>query len=119
MMTVRNSEGITGIEAVGVSIRERERSPEKDYLVEDLANYLAEIVERFCGECDDGSNKNFFSGILILIDEADTASRELNLGAFLKLLTEYLNKIKCNKVIFGLSGLPKLVDVLKESTLPL
>jgi len=50
-----------------------------------------------------------------LIDEADNASRELNIGVFLKNLSETLVKEGCNKVMIILAGLPRLRDILKES----
>lgn len=54
-------------------------------------------------------------GIVILIDEADNAASELNLGGFLKNLSEILVKEGCNKVMVILAGLPRLRDILRES----
>lgn len=54
-------------------------------------------------------------GIVILIDEADKARSDLNLGSFLKNLTEELITENCNKVVFIIAGLPNLRDVLRES----
>lgn len=54
-------------------------------------------------------------GLVILIDEADNASDDLNLGSFLKLLSEKLVSENCNQVLVILAGLPKLHDVLYES----
>jgi len=50
--------------------------------------------------------------ILVLIDEADNEGSELQLGSFLKLVTEGLQRRGCNNVMFGLAGLPNLRDVL-------
>ena len=54
-------------------------------------------------------------GIVILIDEADNTSKELNLGAFLKNLSETLIKEGCENVLVILAGLPRLRDNLRES----
>ncbi len=54
-------------------------------------------------------------GIVILIDEVDSASKDLNLGAFLKILSETLVQENAEKVLIILSGLPIIRDILKES----
>ncbi len=54
-------------------------------------------------------------GIVILIDEVDQASRSLELGLFLKNLTEVLTQEDANKVLLILAGLPKARDILRES----
>jgi len=54
-------------------------------------------------------------GIVILIDEVDQASKSLDLGVFLKNLTEVLVQEDANKVILILAGLPKARDILRES----
>ena len=54
-------------------------------------------------------------GILVLIDEADTASPELNLGALIKTLSESLVSEGCNKVLFILTGLPTTTECLRNS----
>lgn len=53
-------------------------------------------------------------GIVILIDEADNTSNELNIGAFLKNLSETLVKEGCNKALIILAGLPRLRDILRK-----
>lgn len=54
-------------------------------------------------------------GIVILIDEADTASKELNIGGFLKNLSETLVAEGCNNVLLIITGLPVVTDVLRNS----
>jgi hypothetical protein len=54
-------------------------------------------------------------GVVILIDEVDQASKSLNLGLFLKNLTEVLIQEDINKILLILAGLPKARDVLRES----
>lgn len=54
-------------------------------------------------------------GIIILIDEADKASPSLQLGSFLKNLSESLAIEGCDKIQFVLSGLPKVREALSSS----
>ncbi len=54
-------------------------------------------------------------GLAILIDEVDQASSSLQLGVFLKNLTEILTQEGASKVLLVLAGLPKARDVLRES----
>lgn len=54
-------------------------------------------------------------GLVILIDESDNASKSLNLGAFLKNLSETLVLEQCNNVLFMLAGLPNARDILRDS----
>ena len=56
-----------------------------------------------------------FDGILITIDEADKPPAEANLGEFCKLFSERLMTKGCDQVVLGLSGLPQIVDRLRES----
>jgi AAA+ ATPase superfamily predicted ATPase len=56
-----------------------------------------------------------YDGIVILIDEADRASDALQLGSFLKLFTERLQRNGCSKVMIGLAGLPDLRNILLSS----
>jgi len=54
-------------------------------------------------------------GLVILIDEVDQADSSLQLGVFLKNLTEILSQEDANKVLLVLAGLPRARDVLRES----
>lgn len=54
-------------------------------------------------------------GIVLLIDEADNACPSLEIGAFLKNLSETLVAEAANKLLIVLAGLPKLRDVLIKS----
>jgi len=54
-------------------------------------------------------------GMVILLDEVDHASQNLNLGLFLKNLSEILVQENANKVLFILAGLPKARDILSSS----
>lgn len=54
-------------------------------------------------------------GIVILFDEVDHTTSNLNLGVFLKNLTEILVQENANKVLLILAGLPKVRDILRTS----
>lgn len=107
---------LSRIEAAGVSIKSENTLLLDELLLDELSYSLAEIVERTCNA--PGSETIFcakYDGILILIDEADNASPSLNLGSFLKLLLERLQRRGCDKLMIGMAGLPELRGVLLES----
>ena len=54
-------------------------------------------------------------GIIIFIDEADNASKELDLGTFLKHLSEQIVAENCNNVLIIMAGLPDIRNILLES----
>ncbi len=85
-------------------------------MLDEFAYSLAETASRICsdsGEATLWSTKS--DGILILIDECDNGSKALQLGSFFKLLAERLQRRNCNRVMFGLAGLPELRNVLHDS----
>lgn len=74
--------------------------------IDELANTLATFLK------DVGKN---LDGVLLLIDEADKADpQSANLGEFVKLLTEKLTKLRCERVCIGIAGLPVLLSKLKQ-----
>ncbi len=54
-------------------------------------------------------------GIVVLLDEVDHASPNLDLGVFLKNLTEVLVQENASKVLLILAGLPKTTEILRSS----
>jgi Cdc6-like AAA superfamily ATPase len=104
------------VEAFGVSVDQRPSAPSDEDLLDELAYSLAETVQRTCTV---GLKEPVFSasydGVLLCIDEADRAQKELGLGAMLKLLTERLHNRGCDRLLVGLAGLPELREVLRES----
>ena len=83
-----------------------------------------EFVYSLADTCHMASDESFLTkhgiktkknGIILLIDEADNASEELDLGTFLKTLAEALQVEGCGKILFILSGLPRLRSVLSDS----
>ena len=91
--------------------------PSHKLLAEEFGNSIVALVDKLCrpGEPDRILGPVDFDGILILIDEADQASTQLDLGSFLKYFAEFLNRNGCSKVTIGLSGLDGLSDVLTAS----
>lgn len=92
-------------------------SGDNDSIFDDFVYSLADTCESLCkttflNEHGVTAKKD---GLVLLIDEADSASPGLGLGAFLKNLSEALQTQGCNRVLYILSGLPRLRDVLRES----
>jgi hypothetical protein len=103
------------LEAGGVKLKDTKAGSD-ELLLEDFAYSLAETANRICARTDTGTLWSMKSdGILILIDEADNASKTLQIGSFFKLLSERLQRRSCNRVMFGLAGLPELRKVLRDS----
>ncbi|MDP9590623.1 UNVERIFIED_ORG: hypothetical protein J2W19_003187 [Shinella zoogloeoides] len=72
-----------------------------------------ELVGKLAGLCSDLGDA--IDGIVILIDEADRPGEEAGLGALCKLVTERLTRKNCDRVLFGLAGLPPLIAKLRAS----
>jgi len=100
---------ITNWSVLGVEYKKDKVGIDAMGAMEDLADLMARVL-RDAGTNSDGA----LDGILILIDEADAACDSANLGSFLKLFTERLTKRGCDRVCFGLAGLPTLITKLKE-----
>lgn len=93
-------------EILGVRYHKEKESQIQPYVILDqLARTLKETIDQI-KELD---------GILILIDESDKPSSSASLGEIVKLLTEKLTKMECDKVLLGLAGLPILNTKLRES----
>lgn len=104
------------VEAGGIKIAPEQKMDQEELLLEEFSYSLARIAERVCGPAGPQPPFNAHcDGILILIDEADNASKPLRLGSFLKLLMERLQRRGCNRVMIGLAGLVELRTVLRES----
>ncbi len=61
------------------------------------------------------SNEKIKSGILIIIEDSDNASDDVNLGEFLNLLIESIRDNDCGNTCFMVSGLPELEGKLVQS----
>lgn len=103
------------IEAFGVSIRDDNSLTDPEILHDEFAHSLATTAARI-SEKDAPSNFGArYDGIILLIDEADNAPKALRLGAFLKLLSERIQRHGCQHFMIGLAGMPNLREVLRES----
>lgn len=99
---------IKRIEVSGFKINET-ASGSREQIIDDFTFSLSETVKKIT------SGELSKDGIVILIDESDTANQELGLGSFLKNLTETLVSENSNKVLFILTGLPIVVESLTKS----
>jgi AAA ATPase domain len=104
------------VEAAGVKLRPEERAEQEETILEEFSYSLAETVKRVVThESNQSVFNTHYDGILILIDEADSSGRALQLGSFFKLLTERLQRRGCEHLMVGLAGLPDLREVLASS----
>ena len=103
------------VEAAGFRLGQVDQVEGNELLQEQFANSLGQTVQRIV-QPDSGSIfSSKYDGIILLIDEADNASKDLNLGSFLKLLLERLQRSRVNNLLVGLAGLDELKTVLTES----
>lgn len=79
-----------------------------EVLLDEFALSLARVCERTCDAKAETLFSARYDGILVVIDEADNCSPDLQLGSFLKLLLERLQRYGCDRVLVGLAGLPEL-----------
>lgn len=93
-------------EVLGVKYNKESSDGDPVHLLEDLCDTLIKVAES-CGDKIDG--------ILILVDEADKASDVVDLGVWVKSLTERLAKRGCHRVCLGLCGISSVIEVLKAS----
>jgi len=104
-------------EALGVKYKGGEKEPNAPEFVDNIIYSLADTIKAITkpNAISELGLRDQKDGIVLLIDEADNASKELGLGSFLKTLTEVLVKEECNKIMLILAGLPRLRDALRES----
>ena len=107
---------VSKFEVGGISYKNVEDIKNNTQIIQNLVYSLVDTVKslRGVGNYNLGF-KNKKDGIVILIDEADKANEELNLGTFLKNLTETLVTEECNNILFILCGLPEVRGVLMKS----
>ena len=109
---------LTRIQSSVVSLGSKQQSPLSQEELIDKTIYSVVDTVKAITEDTTASELGFREkkdGIVILIDEADQASKSLEIGVFLKNLTEVLVQEDVNKVLLILAGLPKARDILRES----
>jgi hypothetical protein len=108
-------EFIRRLEVGGVKLRE-DAALEPEVILDDFAYSVAKVTKRLC---DSSTAPSLFGttydGVLLLIDECDKASKDLDIGAFLKLLLERVQRHDCYRFMVGIAGLDNLRDVLYVS----
>ena len=104
---------ISKVEMAGVKIN-NDKDIDLEIFFEEFAYSLADTLNRITFKGEKYFDTNY-DGILIIIDETDNASPALDLGTFVKLLIERLQKEGTEKLMFGISGLPKTKDILLQS----
>ncbi len=102
---------LKNIEIAGFKIKDNDQFNPELY-IDDFIYSLSDTLEILTKETNGESAKD---GIVVIIDEGDTASPELNLGTFLKNLTETLSFEDKNKILFIIAGLPQVTDKLRDS----
>jgi predicted transcriptional regulator len=103
------------VEAAGVKISPSVDFEADEILFDHFIYAFIDTVQRLTNKKDIQIFNASYDGVVILIDEADRASRALNLGTFLKQFIERLKKNDCVKVMIGLAGLSSIRKVLMES----
>ena len=96
---------ITQWEVMGVKFNHEDDSFDADFAGQELVSNLTKFFDEV----------NDIDGVLILLDEADAPESSADLGTFLKMTSERLQRNDCNQVVFGLAGLPPLLGRLKDS----
>lgn len=105
------------IEVKGAKLKEPDAENPTEVIIEECAYSLASTVNALTSSrtATEFGLGNVYDGVLLLIDEADNADPHLQLGSFLKLLSERTCRNGCQRFVVGLAGLPKLRDVLEAS----
>ncbi|MFD2101605.1 AAA family ATPase [Flagellimonas iocasae] len=102
------------VEAVGVKI-DTSSNGKSELIFEEFCYSLADTLNRVTKAKENSVFDNSYDGLLIMIDEADNACSELDLGTFVKLLYERLQKEGTQHLMIGVSGLPQIKRILLDS----
>jgi DNA polymerase III delta prime subunit len=97
-------EFVSSWEILSVKYNSKSKLIDPDQAMDELIVSLSGLVE-----------SEAFDGIAILLDEADSATIDAQLGEFVKVFTERLVKKGCSKVVLFLAGQSLLLSKLRES----
>jgi hypothetical protein len=100
------------VEVAGTSFREAEEVLD-EVAIERFAYSLARTVDAITAS--ERLLRAKYDGVMLLIDEVDSASDDLRLGSFLKLFLERLQRRGCTRLMVGVAGLPQMLHVLRNS----
>lgn len=104
------------IEIAGVKYSNEKNKELDETSFEEFVHSFAETVNRISeNKGQENIFNSIYDGVLLLIDEADNCSAELDLGTFLKLFLEKLQRRNCNHFMIGLAGLPNIKQILLNS----
>jgi len=98
-----------------VGLSPKATSESEEILLDEFSYSLSQLAQRCCYRLGSDIFGTQYDGILILIDEADNFTEKLNLGSFVKIMLERLQRHGCNRVLVGLAGLPDLRTKLHAS----
>jgi len=105
---------IGNIEALGVKVKTA-KSINEELFFDEFCYSLSDTLNRTTNSSSASKFDSSYEGLLIIIDEADNACPELDLGSFIKLLYERLQKEGNQRLMIGLAGLPPIKQKLVDS----
>lgn len=110
-------EFLTNFESSFISYKAREQKFSEEEIIDNTIYSIVDTVKAITEDIAITELKlhKKKDGVVILLDEVDHASQNLNLGLFLRNLSETLVQENANKALFILSGLPKTRDILRSS----
>lgn len=107
---------IKKIEVAGVKLNSAKNDDLDETAFEEFIFSLADTVNRLCvAQKEEDIFNAKYDGVLLMIDESDNSSPDLDLGTFLKLMLEKMQRRNCNHFMVGLAGLPNLKQILINS----
>jgi AAA ATPase domain len=95
------------LEAFGVKLRDEATKDDTETLLDEFGYSMASVVSKIVD--------HQYDGLLLLIDECDSATPSLGLGSFLKLLLERVQRHGAENFMVGIAGLPDARSVLSQS----
>jgi len=100
------------VKVMDSGVNKAEAVEDADMVIDDFAYSLTQTCNRISNPQKGEQAKD---GIVFIIDEADNACPDLQIGYFFKTVTEMLQQHGCEKVMFVVAGLPDVVEKLAKS----
>jgi hypothetical protein len=103
--------------ALGISVKDTKAQQGRAQIVDNLVYSMVNTIHGLVGDTvtTKFGLKEKRDGLVLLIDEADKASADLDLGTLLKRLVETLSAEQMNKLLVIATGLPQLKTALIAS----
>jgi hypothetical protein len=102
------------VEAAGVKLSTG-KSTNSELIFEEFCYSLADTINRVVKSKETDRFDASYDGLVLIIDETDNACEQLDLGTFVKLLYERLQKERSEHLCIGIAGLPKTKSILSIS----